>query len=69
MVKPIILIRINNPLTNELRDYLVKELFDYHVLTAVSDKVDDIQIECFNDSKGLKNIDIEKLIKDFNNGK
>jgi hypothetical protein len=39
---------------------------DYHVIVTSSESKE-YSFECFNDCKGLKDVDIEKLIKDFNN--
>lgn len=44
----------NHPVNNE-----------YHVLIAFGDSAT-LMIECYNDCKGLSDVDIEKLIKEFN---
>ena len=43
---------------------------EYHVLTtAVVSNENFVKFECLNDSKGLKDVDIEQLIEQFNQKK
>ncbi len=70
MAKPILVVRANTPfdMIGKLSLKLSKQFNDYHVL-FVYDDIDKPVFETYNDCKGLTDIDIEKLIKEFNNGK
>jgi hypothetical protein len=65
MAKPIFILKLNREFLDSdissLVSTLGKELFDYHVLIFKTDN-DEHSYECFNDCKGLQDIDIEKLI-------
>ena len=65
MAKPIFILKLNREFLDSdissLVSNLGKELFDYHVLVLKTDN-DEHSHECFNDCKGLQDIDIEKLI-------
>lgn len=68
MAKPILIVRANIP--HEFIDKLSLELSeqfdDYHVLVVLDTEIDKPVFETYNDCKGLTDIDIEKLIKEFN---
>lgn len=71
MAKPIFIAKINVPLKElkNIREFLNKKLRGYHVLVVNDSEIKESSYECFNDCKGLIDIDIKKLINDFNNGK
>jgi hypothetical protein len=66
MSKPILVVRVpidtSNNNIDELRKVLSIHLTDYHLI-LFKDNVKKITFECYNDCKGLKDIDIENLIK------
>ena len=68
MAKPILIVKADTPY--DLRASLAKKLTDkfsdYHVLIINHESFEPPTFECLNDCKGLLDIDIEKLIKDFN---
>lgn len=72
MAKPILLFRLPDEFRNEgtkLREYAEKQLDnEYHILIIASSESQTLTIECFNDVKGLPDIDIEALIKSIKNG-
>jgi hypothetical protein len=67
MSKPILIVKANiNPdRISDLNKRLSEQFFDYHVLIVSHGNFETPTFECFNDNKGLKNIDIKKLILDF----
>lgn len=74
MAKPIFIATIRNAngemptsVKREIRDKLNEQLKeDYHVLFVFKDnEYGGASFECFNDCKGLPDIDIEKLIKNY----
>lgn len=73
MAKPIILLTIPidviksglNPRADIIEKIKADTDNEYHVLILI-DNVDKAKIECVNDSKGLTDVDIEKLIKEIN---
>lgn len=71
MAKPIFLVKLPNELTGINPIEIINSIKiitdnEYHVLITQSD-FKKISFECFNDCKGLKDIDIEKLINDLVN--
>lgn len=75
MAKPILIIKL--PYSKMDKERIVKESGiisdklnnEYHVLFAIGSVPPDqdyIEFECFNDSKGLRDKDIEQLIKEYN---
>lgn len=72
MAKPILVIKIPAGFLRECEK--VKEAFkketdnEYHVIITATPEVEVMTIECFNDAKGLPDIDIEALIKSIKNG-
>ena len=74
MAKPIIVITVNKSLVDtedckSLQETLERRVnYEYHVIIAAS-KGAEFKMECFNDCKGLPDIDIEQLIKDYTNAK
>ena len=73
MAKPILVVRVyqvDRKRANEITKTVEKIVgYEYHVLT-VSTMGNDLppSFECFNDCKGLPDVDIEKLINDLKNG-
>lgn len=68
MAKPILVITF--PLDHLLNDIHTSQALneikkDYHILIVAEPKITEIKIECFNDCKGLPDVDIEKLINDL----
>ena len=67
MSKPILVVRVPIDTSNDKIDEITKGLAiyltDYHVIVFKDNSVEKITFECYNDCKGLKDIDIEKLIK------
>lgn len=67
MSKPILIVRLpidaSDNITDEISKGLRIYLTDYHVIVFKDSSVKKITFECYNDCKGLKDIDIEKLIK------
>ena len=67
MSKPILAVGVpidtSNDKIDEIRKGLRIYLTDYHVIVFKDSSVKKITFECYNDCKGLKDIDIEKLIK------
>ena len=68
MAKPILIVRANIPheFIDELSLELSEQFNDYHVLVILDLEIDKPVFETYNDCKGLTDIDIEKLIKEFN---
>lgn len=75
MAKPIFVVKIKGSPSPEdskaIIALLIKEVGeDYHVLTIFDDCLEGKYFfECFNDCKGLKDIDIEKLINEYHETK
>ena len=71
MAKPIFIAKINVPIEKieSISSFINDKLKGYHVLVINDSEIKESSYECLNDCKGLKDVDIEKLIKDFNNGK
>jgi len=69
MSKPILVVRVpidaSNNNIDEIRKGLSIYLTDYHLILFKDSSVKKITFECYNDCKGLKDIDIEKLIKNI----
>lgn len=72
MAKPIFILRLKqNELTfNFDSERLAKQVRkglgnQYHVMVTIDPDTTETKFECFNDCKGLPNIDIYKLIKEF----
>jgi hypothetical protein len=67
MAKPILIVRVNIPYQeiDNLSLELSKQFNDYHVLVVLDEDIDKPVFETYNDCKGLKDIDIEKLINDY----
>ena len=72
MAKPIFIVNLNSEFLNsdisELIRDLGKELNDYHLLVLKTEN-EYHSYKCFNDCKGLQDIDIEKLINELKNKK
>jgi len=74
MAKPILLLKLRSQLTEE-RFKAVKELLksetdnEYHVIVDCSSLYKGVEIECINGNKGLRDEDIEELIKTINKRK
>ena len=72
MAKPILVVHVNPENTNDklligLKNGLEKDLDnEYHVLMVSIPTVKEVKFECFNDCKGLPDIDIEALITSIN---
>ena len=71
MAKPIIVIELPNKALKSSEDLEIKRKVkaatnnEYHVLTiCILPKEDDFKFNVYNDCKGLKDIDIESLIKE-----
>jgi hypothetical protein len=70
MAKPIFILHIPISLVESTRNIddikknLDSKLTDYHVIVNIIEK-GETKYECLNDCKGLKDVDIEKLIKDL----
>jgi hypothetical protein len=68
MAKPIFVIRVsvtdNADLIDNLALRMRQRLFDYHVLTVLSRNLSkhEVAFECYNDSSGLSDVDIQQLI-------
>lgn len=75
MAKPILVVKLKQEYDKReyfksIKELLKKELNDeYHVIITADISFKAVSFECFNDCKGLPDIDIEQLIKDFENGK
>ncbi len=71
MAKPILIVKtsLNLDYINDLKKGLAEYMPDYHVLVHHSYEYKQDTFECLNDCKGLKDVDIEKLIEDLKNGK
>ena len=71
MAKPIFIAKINVPIEKlgGISEFLNKKLKGYHVLVVNDSEIKEASYECLNDCRGLIDTDIEKLIKDFSNGK
>lgn len=71
MAKPIFIAKVNVPIEKlgGISEFLNKKLKGYHVLVVNDSEIKEASYECLNDCRGLIDTDIEKLIKDFNNGK
>jgi len=74
MAKPVLIITVDirlmpSDMVKDFSDGIKKSLdYEYHVLiNLMPDAV--FKVECFNDCKGLLDVDIEQLIKDLQNGK
>lgn len=75
MAKPILVLRLYSPIgpnridMSDLQkiEQLTKDKTgnEYHVIVIHEIGSEKVLIECFNDCKGLPDIDIEKLIKDY----
>ena len=69
MSKPILAVGVpidtSNDKIDEIRKGLTIYLTDYYVIVFKDSSVKKITFECYNDCKGLKDIDIEKLIKNI----
>jgi hypothetical protein len=67
MAKPILIVRANVPheYIDKLSLDLSNQLDDYHILVVLNTEIDNPIFETYNDCKGLKDIDIEILIKDI----
>ncbi len=67
MAKPILVVHFPEPEDiKDVRDKVKDALYDeYHVLVVLGSKFDGVKIECFNDCKGLPDIDIEKMINEL----
>ena len=67
MAKPLLLIKlpVNTKGTGNGKEIHKTLLEDYHCLFFLSEKVEDIEVQCFNDCKGLQDADIEKMIKEL----
>ena len=64
MAKPILVIKFPAGTTGV--DKIPESLSaDYHCLFYLSEKAEDIEVQCFNDCKGLPDADIEKMIKEL----
>ena len=71
MAKPILVVKLGINIPPERREEQAKRLaerigHEYHVFFILTQSEKDIEIECFNDCKGLADVDIEKLIKEIN---
>jgi hypothetical protein len=70
MAKPILVVKAYKEIDAEQLGYMRHSInktalsSEYHVLVIPGNE-DKITFECYNDCKGLPDIDIEKLIKDL----
>lgn len=70
MAKPVLIVKLNIrdvpdiEITKSIESIKNSTNNEYHIVMVGCD-VTDITFECYNDYKGLQDIDIEKLIKDY----
>lgn len=74
MAKPIFILNVPFDLVDEVKikdiyESLSDKLYDYHVIINLNASIKEYEYLTYNDCKGLTDVDIEKLIKDFKNGK
>ena len=67
MAKPIFIVKVSVDVKNfkDIKEKLQNQLTDYHVVVINFIEYQQPSFECFNDCKGLPDIDIEKLINDL----
>ena len=70
MAKPILIIRFGRDIDPERANMNAEKMSErigseYHIFCVRTNTEDEVKFECLNDCKGLTDVDIEKLIKEF----
>lgn len=76
MPKPILVVEVSIDAKSEALNIIREQLIaqtgnEYHVLVVanLAEKSNEFKVNCYNDCKGILDIDIEKLILSFNENK